>query len=320
MTSREPSQGLAGRGLARGAWMVRPWPRRRGPPLRAPARAADLRPGLAGAPLAPRPIRREKLCSSGFPEQTGCITENPYADPRMRGELYEEFETSSIGTGVAIGDYDGDGRPESSSSARPRAAGSSGTSAATPSRMYREGRGRRAAGGLDRGGDLRRHQQHRPPRHLRLPDRRAQPPLHQPGGRDVQGDGPPVRARCRRFERDGGLLRLRPGRLARSLPGDQHPERHPAPERPARLPLSQQPQRDLHRRDRRAPGSPANPRATRRPGGTSTTTAGPTSTWRTTTGSRTGSTATTATAPSPTSSTASPPTPRSHRWGPTSAT
>jgi hypothetical protein len=30
----------------------------------------------------------------------------------MRNELYQEFETSSIGTGIAIGDYDGDGRPD----------------------------------------------------------------------------------------------------------------------------------------------------------------------------------------------------------------
>ena len=30
----------------------------------------------------------------------------------MWGELYQEFETGSIGTGVAIGDYDGDGRPD----------------------------------------------------------------------------------------------------------------------------------------------------------------------------------------------------------------
>ena len=30
----------------------------------------------------------------------------------MRAELYQEFEDASIGTGVAIGDYDGDGRPD----------------------------------------------------------------------------------------------------------------------------------------------------------------------------------------------------------------
>lgn len=46
------------------------------------------------------------------PEETGVRTENNYADPKMKGELYQEFETGSIGTGVAIGDYDGDGLPD----------------------------------------------------------------------------------------------------------------------------------------------------------------------------------------------------------------
>jgi hypothetical protein len=45
-------------------------------------------------------------------ETTGVKTENKYADPRMHGDLYEEFETSSVGTGIAIGDYDGDGLPD----------------------------------------------------------------------------------------------------------------------------------------------------------------------------------------------------------------
>jgi hypothetical protein len=46
------------------------------------------------------------------PEETGVRTENPYDDPRMWGDLYHEFEDGSMGTGVAIGDYDGDGRPD----------------------------------------------------------------------------------------------------------------------------------------------------------------------------------------------------------------
>lgn len=45
------------------------------------------------------------------PEITGVLTENRFADPRMRGDLYQEFESGSIGTGVAIGDFAGDGRP-----------------------------------------------------------------------------------------------------------------------------------------------------------------------------------------------------------------
>jgi hypothetical protein len=46
------------------------------------------------------------------PDETGVRTENPYDDPRMWGDLYQEFEVGSIGSGVAIGDYDGDGRPD----------------------------------------------------------------------------------------------------------------------------------------------------------------------------------------------------------------
>ena len=46
------------------------------------------------------------------PQQTGIVTTNNYADPKMAGELHREFEVGAIGTGVAIGDYDGDGRPD----------------------------------------------------------------------------------------------------------------------------------------------------------------------------------------------------------------
>ncbi|HEU5080581.1 MAG TPA: FG-GAP-like repeat-containing protein [Opitutaceae bacterium] len=46
------------------------------------------------------------------PEESGVRTENFYADPKMWGELYQEFLFGAIGTGVAIGDYDGDGRPD----------------------------------------------------------------------------------------------------------------------------------------------------------------------------------------------------------------
>ena len=68
---------------------------------------------IAGAPLAPRPVPRGKTLFTELPaEATGVRTENRYDDPKMWGELYQEFETSSIGTGIAIGDYDGDGRPD----------------------------------------------------------------------------------------------------------------------------------------------------------------------------------------------------------------
>jgi hypothetical protein len=64
-------------------------------------------------PLSPHPASRGKTMFTLVPpEETGVRTENRYDDPKMRGELYQEFETSSIGTGVAVGDYDGDGRPD----------------------------------------------------------------------------------------------------------------------------------------------------------------------------------------------------------------
>jgi len=68
---------------------------------------------ITSKPLAPHPFPPGATMFVALPaEETGLRTENKYDDPRMRGELYQEFETSSIGTGVAIGDYDGDGRPD----------------------------------------------------------------------------------------------------------------------------------------------------------------------------------------------------------------
>src|ERR1019366_7009492 len=77
------------------------------------AAAADAAGSIAVKPLAPRAFPRGKTMFVKLsPEQTGVRTENPYDDPRMWGELYQEFEVGSIGSGVAIGDYDGDGRPD----------------------------------------------------------------------------------------------------------------------------------------------------------------------------------------------------------------
>ncbi|MGA2018812.1 MAG: VCBS repeat-containing protein, partial [Opitutaceae bacterium] len=79
----------------------------------APAQAADPAGSIASRPLAPHPFPRGKTLFVEMPaEETGVRTENRYADPRMHGDLYEEFETSSVGTGIAIGDYDGDGLPD----------------------------------------------------------------------------------------------------------------------------------------------------------------------------------------------------------------
>ncbi len=70
-------------------------------------------PLLVRQPFAPPSAPRgATLFAELPPEQTGIVTENRYADPRMWGDLYHEFEVGPIGTGVAIGDYDGDGRPD----------------------------------------------------------------------------------------------------------------------------------------------------------------------------------------------------------------
>jgi hypothetical protein len=68
---------------------------------------------LAQAPLAPRSgPRGATMFTIVPPEQSGVVTENPYDDPKMWGERYQEYALGSMGTGVAIGDYDNDGRPD----------------------------------------------------------------------------------------------------------------------------------------------------------------------------------------------------------------
>jgi enediyne biosynthesis protein E4 len=68
---------------------------------------------ISDRPLAPRSGRRgATMFKVMAAQETGVITEYTYDDPKMWGALYSQFETGSIGTGVAIGDYDGDGRPD----------------------------------------------------------------------------------------------------------------------------------------------------------------------------------------------------------------
>jgi len=75
------------------------------------------RPGVGGGlvekPFAPRPTRSgPTLFRELPPELTGVHTQNPFDDPRMWKGTYLQFSTGPIGTGVAIGDYDNDGRPD----------------------------------------------------------------------------------------------------------------------------------------------------------------------------------------------------------------
>ncbi len=70
-------------------------------------------PGIVETSLAPRSgPRGATLFTELSPQATGIFAENRYADPKMWGQLYREFEVGAVGTGIAIGDYDGDGRPD----------------------------------------------------------------------------------------------------------------------------------------------------------------------------------------------------------------
>ncbi|HWA24461.1 MAG TPA: FG-GAP-like repeat-containing protein [Lacunisphaera sp.] len=70
-------------------------------------------PEIAATPLAPRSGPRGATMFRTMPAtETGIVTENHYADPKMWAERYHELELGAVGTGVAIGDYDDDGRPD----------------------------------------------------------------------------------------------------------------------------------------------------------------------------------------------------------------
>jgi hypothetical protein len=69
--------------------------------------------GLSAAPLAERSQPSgDTLFTKLSAEETGIVVPNPYDDPRMWGELYRELTFGAMGTGVAAGDYDNDGRPD----------------------------------------------------------------------------------------------------------------------------------------------------------------------------------------------------------------
>ena len=76
-------------------------------------KAAGLGEGITEKPLASYPTAPGKTLFAQLPsELTGIKTENRFADPKMWRESYQEYMGGSLGTGVAIGDYDGDGRPD----------------------------------------------------------------------------------------------------------------------------------------------------------------------------------------------------------------
>ncbi|HEX2854369.1 MAG TPA: VCBS repeat-containing protein [Opitutaceae bacterium] len=81
--------------------------------LAAGAGAAEPVAAIVESPLAPPSAARgATLFAVLSPADTGVQTENRYADPKMWWERYQEFTVGAIGTGLAVGDFDGDGRPD----------------------------------------------------------------------------------------------------------------------------------------------------------------------------------------------------------------
>ncbi|HYP17845.1 MAG TPA: VCBS repeat-containing protein, partial [Opitutus sp.] len=69
--------------------------------------------GYLEHPLAARSgPRGETLFVALRADATGVKAANSYADPAMWAERYQEANVGAVGTGVAIGDYDRDGRPD----------------------------------------------------------------------------------------------------------------------------------------------------------------------------------------------------------------
>jgi len=74
---------------------------------------AGAEPALRVELLAPRSgPRGATLFTELGPDQTDIVTENNYSDPKMWGERYQEFALGAMGTGLAAGDYDGDGKAD----------------------------------------------------------------------------------------------------------------------------------------------------------------------------------------------------------------
>lgn len=70
-------------------------------------------PNVASTAFSPRPAEPSTPRFTTLPSsETGIGFANAYADPAMWSERYEEFAFGSVGTGVAMADYDGDGRPD----------------------------------------------------------------------------------------------------------------------------------------------------------------------------------------------------------------
>jgi hypothetical protein len=98
-----------------------------GPPAIPPSDSGQGTLGTGGSiasePFAHQPSPRGGTMFTELPpELTGVLTQNNYADPvatsggrtdpRIWADRVHEFDVGAVGTGIAIGDYDGDGRPD----------------------------------------------------------------------------------------------------------------------------------------------------------------------------------------------------------------
>jgi hypothetical protein len=72
--------------------------------------ATAATPEIQSTPFAKKSGTGEKMVFTAIPaEESGLKVENPYDDPSMWSDRYQEFSTGAIGSGLAIGDVDGDG-------------------------------------------------------------------------------------------------------------------------------------------------------------------------------------------------------------------
>lgn len=71
---------------------------------------AQLPSGVTARPFAPKSGSAASMHFTAIPaSESGLLVENPYDDPAMWAERYTEFQGGAIGSGIAIGDVDGDG-------------------------------------------------------------------------------------------------------------------------------------------------------------------------------------------------------------------
>jgi enediyne biosynthesis protein E4 len=72
--------------------------------------ASAATPELEATSFAKRSGSSAKTLFTAVPSaESGLKVENPYDDPAMWGEKYVEFQGGAIGSGIAVGDIDGDG-------------------------------------------------------------------------------------------------------------------------------------------------------------------------------------------------------------------